>query len=80
MTDEPTTSAVTMFEQPLEWAESTTPDAGGMEVAPRQRQCGRCRDVFAIAPDLDPRELSDWWVCPPCRATLFPSTVVVTRG
>lgn len=43
-------------------------DAGS---APRDRQCGRCRQYCSTDPALDPNALEDWWLCGPCRAKLF---------
>lgn len=37
----------------------------------RPRQCGRCRQLFEGDPTLHPSALPEWWVCPPCRTTLF---------
>ena len=62
-----------VFEQPVDSDEPTTVE-GTPDVASRQRQCGRCRGVFAVVPGIYDEELSDWWVCQPCRAALFPST------
>jgi hypothetical protein len=37
----------------------------------RPRQCGRCRQFFDGDPTLEPVTLPEWWLCSPCRATLF---------
>lgn len=66
-----------VFEQSAESEEPTASDRDVPDVASRQRQCGRCRGLFALAPDVDDAELSDWWVCPPCRVALFPSNIAV---
>jgi hypothetical protein len=36
------------------------------------RQCGRCREHFAIEAGPDGSTPRDWWVCDTCRAALFP--------
>lgn len=38
---------------------------------PPPRQCGRCRLLFEGDPTLHPPAQPDWWLCLPCRATLF---------
>ena len=67
-----------VFEQPVESEQPTAPDGDASDIASRQRQCGRCRGVFAVALDVDDAELSDWWVCQPCRAALFPSNLATS--
>jgi hypothetical protein len=44
----------------------------GNELPPQQ--CGRCRLLFEGDPTLHPPARPDWWLCPPCRATLFGRT------
>lgn len=39
--------------------------------APPPLQCGRCRSMFGGDPTLYAPARPDWWVCPPCRASLF---------
>ena len=41
------------------------------ELAVLQRQCGRCRMMFKGDPTLHARAMPEWWLCAPCRATLF---------
>ena len=38
-----------------------------------ERQCSRCRAVFAGDPTLlhHPDGPPQWWLCPPCQSTLF---------
>ena len=43
----------------------------GEELPPRQ--CGRCRMMFDGDPALDIRLRNEWWLCPPCEATLLPA-------
>ena len=38
--------------------------------APSERQCGRCRKHFPVAPDANPATIAEWWACDPCRAAL----------
>jgi hypothetical protein len=35
------------------------------------RQCGRCRQLFAADPTSEPGGQEEWWLCPPCDATLL---------
>jgi hypothetical protein len=35
------------------------------------RRCGRCRAMFPGDSTLDPIALAEWWLCSPCRLTLF---------
>ncbi len=35
------------------------------------RQCGRCRQVFAADPNTEPGGQEEWWLCPPCDASLL---------
>ena len=48
-------------------------EATVVSLPPLPRQCGRCRQVFAGDPALDPSLPARWWVCPPCREALFPN-------
>jgi len=38
---------------------------------PKDRQCGRCRVIFAGDPALHRSAQLGWWVCPPCREALL---------
>lgn len=44
------------------------------------RQCGRCRRWFDVVPvDVttdDDGATTKWWSCPPCTASLLPTTRV----
>ncbi len=40
---------------------------------PPPRQCGRCRLLFDGDPTLEPQARPQWWLCPPCRASLLPN-------
>jgi hypothetical protein len=57
---------------PVEGVTLTIHDVIAAPIVP-QRQCGRCRGLFASDTALDQRALRDWWACPECRAVLFPS-------
>jgi hypothetical protein len=35
------------------------------------RQCGRCRQLFAADPAAEAGGQEEWWLCPPCDATLL---------
>ena len=37
------------------------------------RQCGRCRQRFAIEAGTHPMELREWWACPACADKLLPN-------
>jgi len=52
---------------------SPRPDPTGHagELTVSQRQCGRCRMMFKGDPTLNAKAMPEWWLCPPCRATLF---------
>ncbi len=41
------------------------------QLAPRDRRCGRCRQVFAPDPAEDRSALEDWWLCAGCRRKLL---------
>jgi len=54
----------------------TGPDAGaeGTSGEPHptgMRQCGRCRGWFEGEPGAPVVAHPDWWVCDPCRESLF---------
>jgi hypothetical protein len=38
---------------------------------PSQRQCGRCRQLFASDPARNPAALQEWWLCEACHAKLM---------
>jgi hypothetical protein len=41
-------------------------------LGPPRRQCGRCRLLFDGDPTLEPQGRPQWWLCPPCQASLLP--------
>lgn len=47
---------------------SNAPHSAGM------RQCGRCRDWFEGELGAPVVAHPDWWVCDPCRESLFTKT------
>ena len=69
---------MSVFEQPVEGDQPPEPDHDVPGVASRQRQCGRCRGVFTVARGVYDEELSDWWVCQPCRSALFLPTITTS--
>lgn len=46
---------------------------------PTRRQCGRCRQYFALDPTLAPGAIHDWWLCEPCRDKLMGTRPAPTR-
>ncbi len=43
---------------------------------PPRRKCGRCRLFFDGDPTLEPQARAQWWLCPPCQASLLPRRLV----
>jgi hypothetical protein len=44
-----------------------------MSAPPAVRQCGRCREHFAVDGDDEGDPPAKWWLCGPCRLTFFGS-------
>lgn len=39
----------------------------------RTRRCWRCRGAFAVDDGVTDGEMTDWWTCAPCHASLLPA-------
>jgi len=52
-----------------------SPEIGSLSPSdqPLERQCGRCRQFFAVDTSASPR--GKWWVCADCHDKLFDTMV-----